>query len=86
MQAGVSGNWSLLGVGDGHGVSGRDLEALEGGSRLCRLHLRLKLYKGNVTAARDQTHLLVAGEPGRRGGGGREVRIHVRRSANNYGL
>ena len=59
----ATGQASLLGERDAHGVCGRDLEALQGGARSRRLGVRVELHEGDVVPARDQSHLLEAGEP-----------------------
>ena len=53
----------LLGEADVHGMLRSHFESLQGILGVSGLSIRLKLYKGNVTASRHQTHLLEPREP-----------------------
>lgn len=53
----------LLGVGDIHGASGRDPEALQRILGHARLRVALKLHKGDVMFTRDQPDLFVTRKP-----------------------
>ena len=58
----------LLGEADVHGMLRSHFESLQGILGVSGLSIRLKLYKGNVTASRHQTHLLEPREPVSGGG------------------
>ena len=53
----------LLGEADVHGMLRSHFESLQGILGVSGLSVRLKLYKGNVTASRHQTDLLEPREP-----------------------
>ena len=60
---------SLLGVGDAHGLGGRDLEQLQPGHGHCRLRLVLELHKSDAWPRLHHAHLRAApgvGAAGRR--------------------
>ena len=75
----------LLGEADVHGMLRSHFESLQGILGISGLSIRLKLYKGNVTASRHQTHLLEPREPVS-GGGAAQIQGKRRKGLSTNGM
>ena len=75
----------LLGEADVHGMLRSHFESLQGILGVSGLSIRLKLYKGNVTASRHQTHLLEPREPVS-GGGAAQIQGKGRKGLSTNGM
>ena len=75
----------LLGEADMHGMLRSHFESLQGILGVSGLSIRLKLYKGNVTASRHQTHLLEPREPVS-GGGAAQIQGKGRKGLSTNGM
>ena len=75
----------LLGEADVHGMLKSHFESLQGILGVSGLPIRLKLYKGNVTASRHQTNLLEPREPVS-GGGAAQIQGKRRKGLSTNGM